>query len=51
MKCRKEDYCKHGMVVDEDDGEKDMSDKDPKRCFRCIATNYSLFEPYEDEEE
>ncbi|MFC1690907.1 hypothetical protein ACFL0W_01890 [Nanoarchaeota archaeon] len=52
MKCRKEDYCKYGaVIVDEETGEKDSTDKDSKRCFRCVATNYSMFEPVTDDDE
>ena len=49
VKCRKEAYCAYGMAEDEE-GEKDYDNKDPRRCFKCMATNYSLFEPYDDED-
>ena len=48
-KCRREAYCKHGIAEDEE-GVKDYSDKDSKRCFRCLVTDYSLFEPNEEED-
>ncbi|MFC1723824.1 hypothetical protein ACFL0V_06815 [Nanoarchaeota archaeon] len=50
MRCRREDYCKYGSVVEED-GEKINDNKDPRRCTRCIVTKFSLFEPFEDEDE
>ncbi|MBU0461704.1 MAG: hypothetical protein KJ574_03900 [Nanoarchaeota archaeon] len=49
-KCRKEAYCKWGIEENEE-GEVDYAQKDPKRCFKCIATSYSMFEPYEDDSE
>ena len=50
VKCRKEAYCAYGMAEDEE-GEKDYDNKDPRRCFKCMATAYSLFEPYGDEDD
>lgn len=47
-KCRREHYCKYGIAED-GDGEMDDSDKDPRRCFKCITSGYELFEPVEDE--
>lgn len=53
MKCRKEHMCKWGIKeeCDADEAEPDKSNKDPKRCFRCIARNYSEFELSDDYEE
>ena len=50
VKCRKEAYCAYGMAEDEE-GVKDYDNKDPRRCFKCMATSYSLFEPYDDEDD
>ncbi|MBT3538480.1 hypothetical protein HN682_00865 [Candidatus Peregrinibacteria bacterium] len=49
--CRKNDYCKFGIVVGDETEGKDDSDYESKRCFRCMATSYDLFEPVDDEEE
>jgi len=51
MKCRKEHLCKWGMTEDEDGEFRDVSDKDPRRCTKCIMTKYSLFEPYDEDDE
>lgn len=50
VKCRKEAYCAYGMAEDEE-GTKDYDNKDPRRCFRCMATGYSLFENVPDDDE
>ena len=45
VKCRKNDYCQYGFVVDDEDFSIDKTDYDAKRCFKCMANNYRDFEP------
>ena len=47
-KCRREHYCMHGLAED-NEGEVDTSDKDSRRCFKCLVSGYSMFEPIEDD--